>query len=301
MFSVIDSKKVDDQQRASGRVKVGRPSPLDLIRMVLLGLTFTISCTYLVLFSPLKHLTLPLQRLAGLHPKYSPLAWVAWFVSRTILMAGGIWWTCTSDKSGDPPRAIYMYNHGSNLDPPVVYGYLGFCRQLYKKSLEGFPPLKWAMRTWGYVAVVRENRELAIAAINDKFAVLLNEGHSAALSPEGTRTMTGDLQPFKKGGFHLAVNTKTPIVPVIISGNYDLWAPSLAFAKVGNVKLRLLEPIYPREGQSVDDLLEEVRAVFASSPQEPVDPPSFRNYASMLFFAALYSYVPYRIICALFF
>lgn len=299
MLNALSEPKVDATTTKSGdaKPKPKKPSMIDIIRIATGFCVFTFSCLYIVILSPLRHLTKPLTKL-GIYPHYAPICWVSWFVSKTILASLGVFWECVGDNSGLAPtqNAIYMYNHGSNFDPPVMYGYLGFARQVYKKSLEGYPPLAWAMKAWGYVPIIRENRELAIATMNNDLGKLLSQGYSTTLSPEGTRSMTGELGVFKKGGFHLAVNLKVPIVPVIISGSYELWPPTLLFGTVGTIKIRLLPAIYPKDGETADELILRVRKVMEEAKREPLNPPTIWNYVPCVTLVSLALYGLLRLI-----
>jgi 1-acyl-sn-glycerol-3-phosphate acyltransferase len=74
-------------------------------------------------------------------------------------------------------------------------------------------------------------------------------GDSLAVSPEGTRSKTGHLRPFKKGGFHLAQQLEWPILPVSIHGAFDLWPPKSGFTRCGCVELRYHEHVTVRQEQ----------------------------------------------------
>jgi 1-acyl-sn-glycerol-3-phosphate acyltransferase len=123
-----------------------------------------------------------------------------------------------------PGRAyVYMSNHQSHLDIPILYASLPSptIRMLAKTELFRIPVWGPALRQAEFVEVDRGNAERARAAIAQA-AELVEDGVSVYLAPEGTRSRDGRLGPLKKGGFHLAVGTGAPIVPVAIRGTIDI-------------------------------------------------------------------------------
>jgi 1-acyl-sn-glycerol-3-phosphate acyltransferase len=117
--------------------------------------------------------------------------------------------------------AIYAVNHTSNVEPPVLYAALSELfprlRILYKAELRKLPILVQAFDLGGFVPLQRGNPEQSLPAI-EKAADALREGYSFLIFPEGTRSRTGALLPFKKGGFIMAIKAKAPVVPVAIAG-----------------------------------------------------------------------------------
>ncbi|MGH9520702.1 MAG: lysophospholipid acyltransferase family protein, partial [Terriglobales bacterium] len=109
--------------------------------------------------------------------------------------------------SGTPPAntaCLYMANHQSNLDPPVLLAHLpGEISFLAKKELFSIPVLGWVLRVGGLIPVDRGNRDAARAGIA-LAAQSLRAGRPFLVFPEGTRTRDGHLQEFKKGPFFLA-------------------------------------------------------------------------------------------------
>jgi 1-acyl-sn-glycerol-3-phosphate acyltransferase len=117
--------------------------------------------------------------------------------------------------------AVYAVNHASNVEPPILFDALSDLfprlRVLYKAELRKLPVLTRAWDLAGFVPLERGNREQSLPAI-ERAAQALREGNSFLIFPEGTRSRTGDLLPFKKGGFIMALKGQAPIVPVAISG-----------------------------------------------------------------------------------
>lgn len=119
---------------------------------------------------------------------------------------------------------LVMSNHQSHYDVPVLFHVLGAnLRMVAKKELFAVPIFGQAMREAGFVCVDRANREAAIRGLAAA-KELLARGASVWIAPEGTRSRTGELGAFKKGGFVLALDTNLPILPVAISGTRDVLA-----------------------------------------------------------------------------
>ncbi len=113
---------------------------------------------------------------------------------------------------------VIMSNHQSLYDIPVLFQSLERrLRMVAKTELFRIPVWSTAMRAAGFVEVDRQNRERAIASLN-RAKRALAEGTSIWIAPEGTRSDTGKLGPFKKGGFHLALDTGARILPVTVLG-----------------------------------------------------------------------------------
>jgi 1-acyl-sn-glycerol-3-phosphate acyltransferase len=160
---------------------------------------------------------------------------------RAGLTLTGIRYTVTGTEH--LPRrgaAVYCANHESNVDPPVLFEALHpRMHMLYKSEFDAIPILARAIRLGGFIPVDRHNREAAMRSI-DAGAKSLQSGNSFLIFPEGTREPAGELLPFKKGGFIMAIKAGAPVVPVSIQGgraamrkgSWILW-PTLVTVRVG--------------------------------------------------------------------
>jgi 1-acyl-sn-glycerol-3-phosphate acyltransferase len=117
--------------------------------------------------------------------------------------------------------ALYTVNHASNVEPPVIFAVLRELtprlKVVYKAVLRKLPILGRGFDAVGFVPIERENRERATQAI-DQAARSVQAGNSLLMFPEGTRSRTGVLLPFKKGAFVLAIKAQAPVVPTAIFG-----------------------------------------------------------------------------------
>ena len=167
--------------------------------------------------------------------------------------------------------AIFMANHQSNFDIPILYAMLPIqFRWLAKKELFDIPFFGFAMKRAGYIPVDRADRKKAIASMGDA-ADRIRQGVSVIIFPEGTRSLDGNLLPFKKGGFMLALESGIPIIPIGISGSIDLMQKQSLRIQGGVVRLRFFPPIETAErtAEDRDRLMEEVHAAIDSAVDQP--------------------------------
>ena len=156
---------------------------------------------------------------------------------------------------------IFLANHVSNLDPPVLFPALpGQASVMLKKELMRIPLLGTAMRMAKFVPVERKSSREAAQASVAAAAEAVRAGLHFLIFPEGTRSKDGRLQTFKGGPFYLAMETGAPIVPVAISGTQNLMRKGSAKIYPGVVQVQMLRPIYSARFATREDLMRAVRA-----------------------------------------
>jgi 1-acyl-sn-glycerol-3-phosphate acyltransferase len=179
------------------------------------------------------------------------------------LGAAGITYRVAGRRNIPPGRAVvFCANHQSNVDPPVLYRTLHpRLHILFKAELRKLPILGVVMETGGFVAVERGRRDEALASI-DVAAASIRRGNSFLIFPEGTRSPTDELLPFKKGGFIMAIKAQAPIVPVAIMGGRDAMRRGSRIVRPAAVSVRIGPPIETagRGLESRDHVIAEVRA-----------------------------------------
>ena len=158
--------------------------------------------------------------------------------------------------------AVYCANHQSNVDPPLLFTALHpRMHILYKHEIDRIPLLARAFRMGGFIPIDRRRKESAMRSI-ELGSESLRSGNSFLIFPEGTRSKTDDLLPFKKGGFIMAIKAGAPIVPVAVQGGREAMRKGSAIIRPVTVSVRVGQPI-ETAGVSLDDrdaLIVRVRA-----------------------------------------
>jgi len=164
---------------------------------------------------------------------------------------------------------IFMANHVSNLDPPVLLPYIpGRTSVFLKRSLMKIPVLGYAMRLARFVPVDRGGDSAAALASTEFAKSLLAEGISITTFVEGTRSRDGRLQSFKKGPFYLGMESGAPCVPISISGTESMMRKGSLKIRPGVVRVVFHAPVWPGEMASRDALMLAVRESIASGLPE---------------------------------
>ena len=175
---------------------------------------------------------------------------------------------------------IFMCNHVSNLDPPVVLPQIpGRAVVLLKRELMRIPLLGTAMRLGGYIPVDRARSRDAAQRSVAAAAKALGDGLHIVVFPEGTRSGDGRLSVFKKGPFYLAKATGALVIPVVIAGTQRLLPRDSALIRPGEVTLTMLPPIDPACYAGRDELMRAVRLAIAAALPEEMRPADYLTSA----------------------
>jgi len=182
------------------------------------------------------------------------------FVGYGAMYVSGVQLEVEGTKDDTFPRGqlgMIAFTHSSTMDAFILSAATAVnMRTLSKSELFLIPFFGWLLSTFGGVAINRSDRNQAINALkaaveNGREMAQQSGGTGCAtcvtISPEGTRSQTGQLLPFKKGAFYTWEDLQVPLVPVVIFGAFDLHPPTASMAHPGRVVCRILEPIMPAE------------------------------------------------------
>ena len=165
----------------------------------------------------------------------------------------------------DDEQYVFISNHRSYLDTAALFGYTGKRMGIVaKKELLKVPVLGQGMHFVNIIAIDRSNPERARRSM-EKAREVMENGYSFGVFAEGTRAMPGELLPFKKGAFHLAMQTGRPIVPVAIRNSDWMMGKKTGVAYAGTIEMTLLPPIETAgvTEERLMDLLNRTRAAIA--------------------------------------
>lgn len=174
--------------------------------------------------------------------------------SKSILWGAGVKVVLEGADVIDPDRPqILVANHSSWFDVTALTAYIpGKYKFVAKKELETVPIFGPSWQACGHISIDRGNRAKAIESIARARRTLEGERPTVIMFPEGTRSLTGELMPFKKGAFLLALQTGVEIVPVAIIGSWEVMRKGSWRIRGGTVTIRFGRPIQV-EGMGVDD------------------------------------------------
>jgi len=171
------------------------------------------------------------------------------YVARTLFSKGLLWLAgaklyvsgVENIPKGKP--AIYVANHCSHLDigvlcrvAPVNLHFIG------KKELAWIPIVGWYMYIAGHIFIDRSDRRKAVTSLKAA-ALKINHGKNVIMFPEGTRSKTGELAPFKSGAFHLAIDAGVNIIPIHVTGTHEIWPATSNKITPGELKVQIGQPI----------------------------------------------------------
>jgi 1-acyl-sn-glycerol-3-phosphate acyltransferase len=182
---------------------------------------------------------------------------VGWFCNIPLTLRG---WERMPEaiREGRQP-VIFMSNHESQMDPPVLIAALPLpAVYIAKQELKYLPFIGWAAWAAGVIFIDRRDRERALRSIHDA-ALQIRGGKSVVIFPEGTRSRTGQLLPFKKGGFALALDAGVPIIPIATVGGFQVLPRGTLRFRPGRYLVLVGEPVDPADHPDRDALMAAVR------------------------------------------
>jgi 1-acyl-sn-glycerol-3-phosphate acyltransferase len=161
---------------------------------------------------------------------------------------------------------VFMSNHASHVDSLALAVSIPHpLHWVFKKELSKIPVFGWVLLSLGQIMVDRRSAAQSRTALASAAAALAGN-NSVLIYVEGTRSKDGKLQPLKKGGFHIAIQSGLPIVPVRVSGSHDIIPPGALRIRPGHVVVELFDPI-PTAGRTeadVPELMARVRDALLS-------------------------------------
>ena len=150
---------------------------------------------------------------------------------------------------------VFMSNHASHIDSLALAVSIPHpLHWVFKKELSKIPVFGWVLMSLGQIMVDRRNAMQSRTALASAASALAGN-NSVLIYAEGTRSKDGKLQRLKKGGFHIALQSGLPIVPVRVSGSHDIVPPGSIHVRPGRVVVELFDPI-PTEGRTEADIPE---------------------------------------------
>ncbi len=162
---------------------------------------------------------------------------------------------------------VIIANHQSAYDIFVLYGWLGIdFKWVMKKELRKIPGVGFGSQAAGHIFIDRSSTKSAIESIQ-KARTKIRDGTSVAFFPEGTRSKSPELLPFKKGAYRLAFDLNLPLLPVTIRGTREIMPPGTLDLRPGRAEIIIHPPVNINDysPERISDLIEDTRNAIASS------------------------------------
>lgn len=220
--------------------------------------SLTLLAVYILLAIPAALIGIPWTLISGdIRLLYR---WAMWILRTGVRLAGIRIEFSGGELLPTGVACIFMANHVSNLDPPVLLPLIPGRTSVYlKRELMKIPVLGYGMKLGDFIPVDRDGRmESAKESVRTGVRVLQSGLHVMTFV-EGTRSRTGRLQPFKKGPFHLAMESGAPVIPISIWGTESMMKKGGLTIVPGVAHVRFHEPLWPKDFASREDLLTATR------------------------------------------
>ena len=240
-------------------------SAVQTLASVGLWLTIFVTCPFFFLGAlAIRLVTFPFDhRLRILH-----LYTCAWASLYTYIFP---YWRVTvrgRERVPNDRACVLASNHQSWLDILVLFRLYRHFKWVSKSSVFTAPFVGWNMRLNRYIAIRRGDANDARRMMTDCVATLAS-GSSVMMFPEGTRSLDGELRPFRHGAFTLAKEQAVPVLPIVLDGTLEaLPKHGLILRNRSDIIVEVLEPIDPEGCATVEELRDHVRAVMAQKLRE---------------------------------
>ncbi|HYX28541.1 MAG TPA: lysophospholipid acyltransferase family protein [Pyrinomonadaceae bacterium] len=220
-----------------------------LIGVLLFAWSWFVAATLLLIFAP------PVVLLGTLFNRQNWIYWWAKWGARNWLRLSGVKVIVSGREHLDPNQPyVFVSNHRSYLDAAPLFAFTGRdMGAIAKKELLKAPILGYAMGFVNVIAIDRSNRERAVETIRVATDRLRSE-ISFMVCPEGTRAQPGEMLPFKKGAFHMAVQAGVPIVPIALKNSDVLMGKGKGEAWPGTIEMVMMPPVETSWVKTDDDL-----------------------------------------------
>ena len=169
------------------------------------------------------------------------------------------------ERLASPRPALYLSNHSSQLDPLIAISVCPFngCG-VAKKEIITVPFFGWAYLVSGHLLLDRGNTSKAVESLKELGRLVRKHNLGVWIWPEGTRSIDGNLLPFKKGFAHVALETKLPIIPIVVRNANKLWPSKSLVVHQGTFTVDLLAPVSTAHWtmENIDSHIKEIEAIY---------------------------------------
>jgi len=256
MHSDITSQELGGQSETSAAKSSTRRGP-HIIGVLLFAWSWFVAAALLLIFAP---------QAVFIGSVFRRQDWIYWWANwgaRNWLRLSGVKVRVSGREHLDPDQPyVFVSNHFSYLDAAPLFAFTGRpMGAIAKKELLKAPILGYAMGFVNVIAIDRSNRERAVETIKDA-TDRLRSGVSFMVCPEGTRAQPGEMLPFKKGAFHMAVEAGVPIVPIALKNSDVLMGKGSGEAWPGTIDMVMMPPVstdWVKTDEDLDELVQRVQ------------------------------------------
>ncbi|MEM4991938.1 lysophospholipid acyltransferase family protein [Priestia sp. SB1] len=193
---------------------------------------------------------------------------VIFFMEKIIKISGARVNATGFDTLDKNEAYLFVCNHQSNFDIPLLYTYSPIKMAFVaKQEMRKIPIMGKLMELRGHIFMNRNNSKEAVKSIQKGIEVL-KSGASLAVFPEGSRSKGEAMGSFKPGALRLAIKSGVKVVPVVISGSYNLMEANGGRVKPADVEIKCLDPLNPKDYKDAVKLTEELEILIKNELQQ---------------------------------